>query len=179
MFNFLSSKKRMEKRERIRAEREQAAAVEKQIADKIAEAENWFFSLGNMKRSEVLASLPSLPRRILSSEPKSIALCFYSVLSVLLTLSGACLLAGGYWGAPGLLFLVSSWMLFRGAEKRMGYGFSYIDPLTSALVTEVYSRYMEPEPGATSSPNTAVPAVTEGSCASEATGDSGELSPPV
>lgn len=134
-------KKKAEAAEVRRKEALVALEQERQNTDRLIRAERWFSELSETELAELAAKLPRLPRTILLASPRRRDAVFYSFLVVLLGLSGGAYFLGGLWSLPGVIALGSAWMLFRSAEKKMGYGLAFIDPMSSALVGEVYARF--------------------------------------
>lgn len=134
-------KKKAEAAEVRRKEALVALEQERQNTDRLIRAERWFSELSETELAELAAKLPRLPRTILFASPRRRDAVFYSFLVVLLCLSGGAYFLGGLWSLPGVIALGSAWMLFRSAEKKMGHGLVFIDPLSSALVGEVYARF--------------------------------------
>jgi hypothetical protein len=152
MLEIFSSEKRKDKKEKEKLALKAAAEEERVFLELLSLSEAWFFSMPVPERTALLRSIPALPRVIVSCSRRKRTSTIYGVLSALLGGSAAGLLAGGYWGIPGVLFLGMSWFLFRSVEKKTGASLVFIDPLSSAIVAELYSRSVKD--GDMSSPNT-------------------------
>ena len=140
MSGLFTRRTRQERREAQKQRQEDILRRERYVIETAVKADAWFRELESEERERILLELPSLPRRLLSMSPERSALLFYLLSGAPLCLAAAGLLAGGTWSVAGLLALVASWVLFRGGERRMELKLAFADPLSSAILSELFIK---------------------------------------
>lgn len=147
-----AGKRRVPLKEKIRIANNKAVSERNKRLLLQTEAEKWFFGLDEGER--FVLEPESISGRfvagILSSSSRTRNIVFCCALSALFILSWTGVAnTSVFAGLSGGFLAFSLWSVFRGFERRVDAGLVFTDPVSSALVTELYRAVV---PGAPESP---------------------------
>lgn len=122
---------------------EKVENAEQKRMELLLDASDWFLSLSDEDKKTLSDALRPCAAKILNCPYQTRCRIVYGILTAFILFSAGAFLAGGIWSVLGIITLGSGWILFRGVEKRHGENVSFIDPLSSALVSELYSEVLK------------------------------------